>query len=99
MVTRKIPVILTLKSEWLEATRHLASLREMVMHPSYQKIIGMGEVALPMIFDELRKSPQHWFWALSSITMEDPVKPEDRGNLEKMRDSWLQWAKNERITQ
>lgn len=90
---------LTLKSEWLEATQHLSSIAEIVMHPSYQKIIGMGEVAIPMILDELKKSPQHWFWALSAITMEDPVKPEDRGNLEKMSDAWLKWAKDERYSQ
>lgn len=90
---------LTLKSEWLDATKHLSSISEIVMHPSYQKIIGMGEVAIPIILDDLKKSPQHWFWALSAITMEDPVKPEDRGNLEKMCESWLEWAKDERFSQ
>jgi hypothetical protein len=88
----------TLKSEWLDATRHLSSLQEIVLHPSYQRIIGMGKVALPMIFDELRKSPSHWFWALSAITMENPVKVEDRGNIHKMCHSWLQWAEDEGFT-
>jgi hypothetical protein len=64
----------------------------MAMHPSYQRIIGLGPAALPLIFNELAREPDHWFWALKAITGEDPVPPSARGKLRKMTELWLQWA-------
>lgn len=63
------------------------------MHPAYQKIIGMGELALPLIMRELRTRPNHWFWALKAITGEDPVPPQYRGQVRKMAAAWLDWWK------
>jgi hypothetical protein len=34
-----------------------------------------------------------WFWALKSITREDPVPAGDRGSTPKMVDAWLSWGK------
>jgi hypothetical protein len=65
----------------------------MAMHPAYQQIIGMGEDVIPLILWELEKTPNHWFWALRAISDEDPVKPEERGNIHKMAQSWLKWGK------
>ena len=31
----------------------------------------MGKQALPLIFEELRRKPNHWFWALNAITGQD----------------------------
>jgi hypothetical protein len=41
---------------------------DMVTHPAYQQIIGLGKEALPLLFGELRRAPDHWFWALRAIT-------------------------------
>ncbi len=78
--------------EWREGTMLLSSLSDIVAHPSYQRIIGMGQDALPYILDELRRAPDHWHWALVSITGENPVHAESSGDLEKMRQAWLGWA-------
>jgi hypothetical protein len=83
-----------LAQQWKEATRLLSSITDMATHPAYQQIIGMGRTALPWIFEELRRDPDQWFWALKSITGEDPVAVEDRGNLPRMAQAWLRWAKN-----
>lgn len=64
----------------------------MAMHPAYQQIIGMGPTAVPLLLAELEREPHHWFWALRSITGVDPVPESARGNLELMRDAWLQWG-------
>jgi hypothetical protein len=53
----------------------------------------MGPEVLPILFKELRDAPDHWFWALQAITEEDPTRPEDAGDVQKMRESWLAWAK------
>ncbi|MDP2273535.1 MAG: hypothetical protein Q8K32_22535 [Archangium sp.] len=78
--------------EWREGTFLVSSLSDIVAHPSYQRIIGMGQDALPYILDELRRAPDHWHWALVSITGANPVPPESSGDLERMRQAWLSWA-------
>jgi hypothetical protein len=81
-----------LAQEWRDATVFNSSATAMAMHPAYQQIIGMGDAALPMIFQELRREPDHWFWALKAITGEDPVAESDRGQIDKMTTAWLNWA-------
>jgi hypothetical protein len=82
-----------LADEWYKATRLHSSVALKAMHPAYQKIIGMGEAALPFIFERLQAGPGHWFWALTSITGEMPIPKEDLGRVAKMREHWLAWGK------
>jgi len=79
--------------QWKEATVFTSSGTEIALHPAYQQIIGMGKEAIPLILGELQREPDHWFWALQSITGEDPVPPADRGQLRKMTEAWLRWAR------
>jgi hypothetical protein len=81
-----------LAEEWKRDTRTSSSVTEMAMHPAYQRIIGMGERALPLILGELRAEPDHWFWALKAITGEDPVPASARGRIGAMRQAWLEWG-------
>ena len=80
--------------EWKKATLFTSSITEIATRPAYQQIIGMGKAALPLIFAELRREPDHWFWALKAITGDDPVPPAARGDMERMAQAWLVWAKN-----
>ena len=82
---------------WREECAHVSSIREMVLHPAYQQIVGMGSQALPFILAELESKPEHWFWALRAITRENPVPLEHRGNVAHMARDWLQWAKKKGI--
>lgn len=81
-----------LAGEWKQATLLISSGTEMLLHPAYQQIIGMGRDAVPLLVAELRRDPDHWFWALKSITGEEPVAEADRGNLARMTEAWLKWA-------
>lgn len=84
-----------LRDEWREATWHWSSVAERCMHYAYQRIIGMGRLAVPFILSELEKELDDWFWALESITeARPPLAEEDYGDLEAMRDAWLQWAQD-----
>ncbi|MBI4767912.1 MAG: hypothetical protein HY787_25515 [Deltaproteobacteria bacterium] len=87
------PVVrfLTLKEEWLRDTEFLSSIHEIILHPAYLQIIGMGPVAVPLIINELQTNPDYWFWALSAITGANPVTPNKLGNIEAMTESWLEW--------
>lgn len=81
-----------LTRQWKEATQVTSSITEVSAHPAYQQIIGMGKDAVPLILAELRREPDHWFWALRAITGEDPVPAADRGKLQAMTRAWLDWA-------
>lgn len=83
----------TYAEEWTAQTSHLSVLGRRLMHPSYQKIIGLGRDALPLILSRLLSRPDHWFWALRSISGEDPVRPEDVGTFDAMRDAWIRWGR------
>ncbi|MCK9581517.1 MAG: hypothetical protein M0Q92_13865 [Methanoregula sp.] len=92
--TQKIKKFDQLAATWEHDNTLISSSQEMVLLPSYQEIIGMGEDAVPLILEELKNNPQHWFWALRSITGENPVSIEDRGDVKKMTESWLEWGRN-----
>lgn len=78
---------------WKANTAHFSSLTKIVLDPAYQRIIGMGAPAIPLLLAELKSAPDHWFWALSAITGEDPVLPHQRGKLNLMAAAWIEWGK------
>src|SRR5579872_6954099 len=82
-------------AQWRAETRFLSSTTAIAMHPAYQQIIGMGPAALPLILQELEQKSDHWYWALRCITGVDPVPPEYKGQRGKMREAWLQWAREQ----
>ncbi|HEY5176760.1 MAG TPA: hypothetical protein VII95_14460 [Terriglobales bacterium] len=77
---------------WKADRRSNSSSMAMAMHPAYQKIIGLGKPALPLILSELRRELDHWFWALAAIAHENPVPPESRGKMQDMAKAWLDWG-------
>src|SRR5438034_1096845 len=87
-----------LARKWKSESRFMSSSSDMAMLIPYQQIIGLGPAVLPLIFRELEREPDHWFWALSVITGENPVPPESRGNLDAMTEAWLAWGRNDGIT-
>lgn len=93
-ISRVNDVFYLLLQEWRDETGFLSSITAKAMHPAYQQIIGMGRDALPYIFRELQQGPAHFFWALKAITGDDPIANDDRGNLKKMTESWLDWARD-----
>jgi len=87
-----------LVKQWQSEKGASSSITEMSMLPAYQKIIGMGEDAIPLILAQLKSEgdePDQWFWALRSITDANPVKPEDRGDFQAMARAWLIWGDKE----
>ncbi len=65
-----------LADEWKEQSRYLSNAAQMAMLKPYQRIIGLGLPVVPLILKELQREPDQWFWALESITEQDPVPPE-----------------------
>jgi hypothetical protein len=79
---------------WKKETCHLSSMQQIVLHPAYQKIIGMGERVLCMLLEKMRSCPDHWGWALTAITGEDPVSEEDVGRVDRIAAAWAEWGKD-----
>ncbi|HEY4330050.1 MAG TPA: hypothetical protein VGN88_09975 [Phycisphaerae bacterium] len=83
-----------LVQQWRRERGPGSSMTKIIMHPAYQRIIGMGPAALPLIIDDLRCSPDFWHWALHSITGEQPVPKEHAGNVKAIAEDWINWAKS-----
>jgi hypothetical protein len=82
-----------LAQEWKEKSRYLSNTAQMAMLRPYQSIIGMGELAVPLLLEELQRAPDQWFWALEAITEEDPVPQEAAGKVREMAQAWIEWGK------
>jgi hypothetical protein len=85
-----------LVEQWCKETAMFSMVERKAMHPSYQRIIGMGEAAIPLILNEMAQRSGHWFWALHAITGENPAPPEHAGNVQAMTDDWLRWGRENR---
>lgn len=81
-----------LAAEWKDRSRYLSNPAQMAMLEPYQRIIGMGPPVVPLILEELRREPDHWFWALEAITEENPVPPEAAGKVRLMARAWVEWG-------
>jgi hypothetical protein len=84
--------------QWRAERGATSSITAMAMCEAYQKIIGMGPDAIPLILAQMRSEanePDQWFWALQVLTGVDPVADEARGDFLKMSQSWMAWAENE----
>ncbi len=85
----------SLADRWKRETLDTSSLSDLVSHPAYLQVIAMGDAAIPLIIDELEQDPNHWFVALSAITGDVNVIPDDAaGDLDSMVDAWLDWARS-----
>src|SRR5438128_6632942 len=89
-------VFLDLVRRWREERGPTSSTTELAMCPSYQRIIGLGPAAVPLLLRELERSPDHWFWALKAITGADPVPPASRGKVREMARLWIDWGRQQR---
>lgn len=85
-----------LTTQWKGDTMFVSSSEEILLHPAFQRIIGMGEAAIPHILRTLKTDPNpHWFWALSAITEHEPSID---GDIDAFAKYWLAWGrKNKHI--
>jgi hypothetical protein len=83
-----------LATMWKAETRFLSNVTTKSMHIAYQRIIGMGPNAVPLILrDLIENGPNDWFWALSVITDANPITNDIAGNMQAMTEAWISWGK------
>ena len=81
-----------LADEWQHNRPRGTDIEQMTEHPAYQRIIAMGEPAVPWLLQRLAEKPDHWFVALNAITGARPVPSESRGRVKEMTQAWLNWG-------
>lgn len=79
------------RDTWLREMPSSSSIEDVVLHPSYQRIIGLGPQVLPLILRDLEARPVFWFWALGAITGHLP--DHEAGDFESARRAWLEWGR------
>ena len=84
-----------LADDWEHTRPRGADIEQMTNHPAYQRIIAMGEPAVPWLLQRLVEKPDHWFVALNAITGARPVPPESRGRIKEMTQAWLTWGRQQ----
>lgn len=77
------------RDAWLTKSMTMSSITDMAMLPEYQRIIGLGPDAVPLIIEELRKETNHWFWALVSIVGADHGTGAE--TLPEAAAKWIAW--------
>ncbi|CAN5126465.1 hypothetical protein BH20ACI1_BH20ACI1_27790 [soil metagenome] len=82
-----------LAEQWYLETLHSSGYLDKVLHPAYQRIIGLGKDVIPLILRELQDAPTDWFWALRALTGEDPTTAAQSGKKTEMAKAWLKWGK------
>lgn len=80
-----------LAATWKADTRFSSSLSDIVLHPAYQRIIGLGPAVIPLVAAAMKDEPHYWFDALTALTGADPVIEAHRGSLSDMTADWLLW--------
>lgn len=85
---------ITLKDKWKSETRFVSSGSLIISNSAYKEIIGFGGLAIPWIIRELKKTNDHWFYALEKITGANPIQREHIGRVEEMKNDWINWATN-----
>jgi hypothetical protein len=84
------PEFTVLAEQWRRDTRHLSLISKKLTHQSYFRITGMGRPVIPLLLEELRERPAHWFAALRATANADPA--ETATNPSQARDAWLEWG-------
>lgn len=83
--------------KWDRETMHLSSQPQIMLHSSYQAVLGMAnenkEEVIGLMLQDMRDNRRFWFWGLSQLTNENPIKDKDAGRIDKMIKAWITWGK------
>jgi hypothetical protein len=77
---------------WRRDTRFQSSLTEIIAHPAYLEVIGMGKPVVPLLLREIERGGRLWATALRAITGVQPVPRESAGNAKRTVEAWLNWG-------
>ena len=56
--------------------------------------MSLGPDVVPLLLRDMEANHSHWFAALRALTGANPVPKSVGGNIPKMVEAWLRWAKD-----
>jgi hypothetical protein len=80
-----------LAAEWRTRTALDSNIQRKVLDHAYQRIIGLGPQVVPCILDDLARSPDHWFWALTALVGQDVAA--GQMSVRSAAEAWLAWGR------
>jgi hypothetical protein len=83
-----------LAAAWHDAVAHQSSTTLRNNHPAYRDIVRLGPEVVPLLLRDMQENHTHWFCALREITGAAPIPKSAAGNVPKMVEAWLSWAKD-----
>jgi hypothetical protein len=83
----------SLVRDWKRDTEDYSVIAKRYRHHAYKAILDMKERAVPMILNELRREPDHWFAALEQLTGKNPAR--QAKTFYEAVDLWIAWAISE----
>jgi hypothetical protein len=81
-----------LADRWAAESEFISSHTRAILLRPYQQIIGLGPAVVPLLLERLRDRPDHWFWALSILTDQDPA--DGAHGFVEAREAWLSWGRS-----
>lgn len=96
-LSRTMAVFSSCTSKWKDETRYNSSMTAILLHPAYQRIIGLGPDVVPFVLRDLADTGAHWSWALQALTGENPVPEDHEGRPRLMAQAWLEWGRNREL--
>jgi hypothetical protein len=86
--------VVRLLVRWRQETAYLSSSTRIAAHPAYQELITLGSAALPFLLRDLEQTGDgHLSKALAAITGAHPVADDESGQVRKIAETWLRWAR------
>jgi len=81
-----------LASQWEGACRFLSSTTRRTSHPSFRRIVSMGDSVIPLLLARLEQ-PGDWDIALGEIVGQEAIPAEGRVNRASTTRMWREWAR------
>jgi hypothetical protein len=90
-----------LAKNWKNETGGFSLAASKINNDHYFSIIGLGLIyrdkIIKLILEDLKNSTVYWHYALRKITNENIVPREFQTNVQKTRDLWLNWGREQGI--
>lgn len=86
-----------LKDDFSIETMFFSNPSDIFSNSHYLKLVSLGSSALPLIMEDWEHSELPWFYALSQITGENPIKDESAGDVRLMKKDWKEWFNQNQI--
>ena len=82
-----------LADQWAADTAFESSGSKLFSNPNYLQVMALGPSAIPHILQRMLRTGEHWFFALSMISRENPVPPKASGDIPTTIKCWKEWGR------